>query len=64
MKLNDADRANPLMLKLVDGWRDELGSLRAQNDAPHDPIKTAEIRGRIAHIKQCIALIEAPDTDD
>ncbi len=58
--LNPAELANPVFVKLVEHWEEELGRLRAQNDADLDEIETAKLRGRIAQLKQNLALTTPP----
>lgn len=57
MKLEPADRLNPLFQKLLDGWNEELAALRAKNDNPKlTPDETQTLRGRIQQLKAHIAL--------
>lgn len=60
MKLDPADRLNPLLPRLIAGWKDELAALRAQNDHPLTPEETQTLRGRIAQLKAHIALGDEP----
>jgi len=56
LKLTAADVRNPLWLTLSEALREELASLRQQNDAEKPPEQTAHLRGRIAAVKQILAL--------
>lgn len=60
MKLDLADRTNPLLAKLLIGWREDLATLRLRNDGPLDHDETLAIRGRIAQLKALIALADEP----
>lgn len=60
IELHQGERMSPLLAKLVEGWKDELATLRAQNDGPLDAERTATLRGRITQIKACIALADEP----
>ena len=58
MTLTLADKQNPLLSKLVDGWRLDLAILRAHNDGPLSHEETLTLRGRIACLKGCIRLAD------
>jgi len=60
VKLEPADRLNPLLAKLIKGWTEELAALRAKNDNPLSHEETASLRGRIAQLKAHIALGDEP----
>lgn len=60
MTLEPHDRLNPLMAKLIAGWKQDLAALRAKNDHPMSPEETATLRGRIAQLKAQIALGDEP----
>lgn len=61
MTLDRADRTNPLLRKLIEGWRAELAELRARNDNPALSRRdTQALRGRIAQLKAHIALGDDP----
>ena len=42
--------------------RDQLADLRQMNDAPMTPERTADLRGRIAQLKELLALADPPRT--
>lgn len=57
------DKQSDVMRKLVAYWRDEQQRLRERNDNKGtDPIETAFIRGRLAQLKEDIALGAEPPT--
>lgn len=58
MTLTPADKTNPLLAKLVEGWTADLAILRARNDGPMSSDDTLTLRGRIATLKACIALAD------
>lgn len=58
MTLTLADKQNPLLAKLVDGWRLELDVLRANNDGPLSHDETLTLRGRISCLKGCIRMAD------
>lgn len=60
MKLDLSDRTNPLLFKLLEGWREELAALRARNDGPLTQDETLTLRGRIAQLKETISLADEP----
>jgi hypothetical protein len=62
LKLTPAEKTNPLLRVLVDGWTEELRVLRARNDGPLSMEETSRLRGQIAQLKAHIALAdEAPN---
>jgi hypothetical protein len=66
-KLDAADRQSLTWRKLSAHIEQSLHKLRAKNDNDLDPISTANVRGRIAGLKNLLALGEspapAPETD-
>lgn len=58
MTLTPNDRASALWLKLRAHMADRLETLRAMNDGELEPIATAKLRGRIAEVKNLLALDE------
>lgn len=64
MTLAPHERAHPLMLKLIEHWKADLATLRAQNDGALDHDKTTTLRGRISQLKACIALGDEPPVID
>lgn len=61
-KLQPQDRTNPLWLRLEAHMHQTLADLRARNDAHLAPERTADIRGRIAQLKELLALANEPKT--
>lgn len=61
--LTEAERRNPLWLKLVGHFEQRLRDLRGKNDGPLDPAETASIRGQIQTLKSIIALGDEPPHD-
>lgn len=59
-KLEPHDRMNPLWLRLEKHMRHRLGELRATNDASVPPERTENLRGRIAQLKELLALADEP----
>ena len=57
-KLLPADRMNPLWLALSRHMNERLAGLRQQNDASLPLEQTEKVRGRIAQIKELLALAE------
>ena len=57
-KLLPADRMNPLWLALSRHMNERLAGLRQQNDASLPIEATQQVRGRIAQIKELLALAE------
>ena len=56
MMLTPQERDTHVFRKLMKHFNERLNALRASNDGPLDPHKTAEIRGRIAEVKGLIGL--------
>lgn len=54
--LTATDRHSGTWLRLLKHLNDKLDTLRKNNDAAHDEVKTAHIRGQIATLKALIAL--------
>lgn len=54
--LTHGDRTQPVWAKLVTHLKAELADLRSQNDGDHPDSVTANLRGRIAQIKQIVDL--------
>jgi len=50
------ERRSNLWLKLMEHWSDQLGAARLQNETDLTDSQTANLRGRIAAIKSCMAL--------
>ena len=61
-KLAAHERTNPLWIRLEQHMRDQLADLRQMNDAPMTPERTADLRGRIAQLKELLALADPPRT--
>ncbi len=61
-KLNQLEAQTPLWFAIRAHYEQRLSALRAQNDSMSlDPIKTAELRGRISEIKGLLQF-DKPDT--
>lgn len=56
------ERTNPLWKRLERHMQDRLATLRQQNDATATPERTADIRGRIAMLKELLSLGDEPRT--
>ena len=56
LQINDIEKHTPLWRALMTHCARRVVTLRSQNDADLDPIKTAEKRGRIAAFKELLAL--------
>ena len=56
LTLTPMERQSPLWLELMAHFEKRLAHLRIQNEGPLDPIKTADMRGRIAEIKALMDL--------
>lgn len=56
MTLTPEERESKLWRKLTDHWTERLVSLRLQNEGDKDATTTANLRGKISIIKECIAL--------
>lgn len=65
MKLEPHEIDSALWKRLKAHQESDLATLRERNDQNHDPIKTAELRGRIKQIKEFLSLErtaeQAPD---
>lgn len=59
-KLQPQDRTNPLWLRLEKHMQQVLAEQRALNDATRPMDKTEHIRGRIAQLKELLALGDDP----
>jgi hypothetical protein len=59
--LTHDERLSPLWRKLVKHMDGKLADLRASNDGEHDALATAKLRGRIAALKELLALDAEPD---
>lgn len=55
-RLDLNDRNSPTWAKLKRHLEAQIEKLRAQNDNDLDPVKTAKLRGRIAGLKNLLAL--------
>ena len=56
------ERTNPLWARLAQHMEQRLSELRAMNDAHLPPERTADIRGRIAALKELLSLGDEPRT--
>lgn len=54
--LTDQERVNPLWVRLMGHFEDRLAKLRVRNDAPHDEVATASLRGEIRALRTILAL--------
>lgn len=61
MTLSDFERHSALWQKISKHLDERVQVLRARNDGDLDNIETAKLRGRIAAIKEIIALGEEPN---
>lgn len=57
--LSEADKMNPLWLRMEPYLAKRLSKLRAQNDADLDPEETAKLRGKISELKTMLNLAKA-----
>ncbi len=57
-RLTSADRASPLWQRLRGHLQERLAKCRARNDGALAPDETAHLRGRIALLKDLLALEE------
>jgi len=57
-QLQPAERMSPLWLSLARHLQERLNVLRQQNDTSLAPEKTENVRGRIAQIKEILALAD------
>lgn len=56
------DRGSPAWMRVEQWANDRIADLRCRNDGQLDPIKTADVRGRIAALKELLALdVPAPE---
>lgn len=63
--LNDLEARTPLWMRLRGHMEQRLAELRAQNDNTSlDDRKTAELRGRIAMLKELLAADKPLNTED
>lgn len=62
--LNDLEARTPLWMRMRGHMEQRLAELRAQNDTPLDDRKTAELRGRIAMLKELLAADKPLNTED
>lgn len=56
MKLTEHEQHSAVWIKIRDHLTERLDALRSQNDGDLDPLATARLRGRIAAIKELLAL--------
>lgn len=61
MKLTHADRASAAWQRLRAHYAERLSVLRSMNDGDIDEVATARLRGRIAEIKNLLALDDDED---
>lgn len=59
MELSFEEQHSALWIKLKNYVESEIQRLRIKNDGQHDDVTTANIRGRIAALKE-IAALDAP----
>lgn len=57
-RLTSAERTSPLWLRLRSHLQERLAKARARNDGALAPDETARLRGRIACLKDLLALEE------
>lgn len=56
-KLNELESRTPVWLMLAAFMEQRLSNLRSQNDSMAlDPLRTAELRGRISEIKAMLSM--------
>jgi len=58
--LHPQDRTNPLWLRLEAHMQQRRDELRAMNDSTVSPERTENLRGRIAQLKELLALAAEP----
>jgi hypothetical protein len=58
LRLTFEERHNPLWVKLAEHLQSEIERLRVKNDKDMDAVLTANVRGRIAILKELLALAE------
>lgn len=61
MNLTRQEKQTTACMKLRAYWTERLSHLRAQNDGDLDMDKTQRQRGRIAAVKEFLALLAEPD---
>jgi len=59
-KLAPQDRTNPLWIKLERHMQQVLAELRLMNDSTLPMERTEKLRGRIAQLKELLALADEP----
>ena len=62
MKLERYEQQSAVWIKLRDHMTQRLNDLRTKNDGQHDGETTANIRGRIAQLKELLALGASPES--
>lgn len=60
--LENHERQTAVWIKLRDHMAQRLVDLRSKNDGPHDEVNTANLRGRIAQLKELLALGNPPES--
>lgn len=61
MKLTEHESQTAVWLKLEAYFKEQLESLRCQNDGDLSELDTSRIRGKLSLLKQIIALAEKPE---
>lgn len=56
--LSEEEKRNPLWTRLMKHFEERLQELRLMNDATRSEVDTANLRGKIAEIKELIRLNE------
>jgi len=64
LKLTEVEIHSALWLRISEHLREKLNALRIENDGNRDEISTARLRGRIAQIKEFLALGETEPVND
>lgn len=59
MNLTEIEKRSALWLKMSEHYTSRLAELRLLNDGEKNEAETAKLRGRIAEVKQLLALAEA-----
>lgn len=59
-KLEPHDRINPLWVRLERHMQQELENMRVMNDSTVPMERTEKLRGRIAQLKELLALADEP----
>ena len=62
MTLAPHERQSAVWIKLRDHMVQRLTDLRSKNDGSHDAETTANLRGRIAQLKELLALGNEPES--